>query len=170
MDAARPPFSARERCTYHSYFDPQYRALISMANSLSRGGSVELKRRSSPSFWTRSASSGLRRRTPKEPRTLPRGPPAMASCTCFWASVIRSFGKSGKRSVDMSDLLWQEQYHTPRGSAPVIWYAAPFPFIGGVHGAARHSISGNPRLLSRRRGPFGGSWSDLGSGQATLRR
>ena len=43
MASARPAFTARGRWANHSYFDSQKRALMMMANSLSRGGSEELE-------------------------------------------------------------------------------------------------------------------------------
>ena len=90
---------ASGRCAYHSYFEPQKRALMMMASSLSRAGSEEANRRCAPTRWTVSASSGLRSRTLKGPRAPPRGPLTIPSYARFCASVIWSRVNSGKRGM-----------------------------------------------------------------------
>ena len=72
-----PPLIAIGRCAKNSYFEPQKRALIRMAISLRRAGSTLLKRAYSPTFCTRSASSGLRSSALNGPRAPPRGPLTM---------------------------------------------------------------------------------------------
>ena len=50
IDSASPPLIASGLCEDHSYFESQKRALIIIANSLSRDGSELLNRRYSQTF------------------------------------------------------------------------------------------------------------------------
>src|SRR3954471_4814423 len=155
IDSARPPLSASGLCASHSYFDSQKRALIRIAISFSRAGSELLNLRYSPSFCTRSASSGLRSSGPKGPRTPPRGPPAMASSTRFWASVSLSRGMSGKRACAIAVV---ENARVKRAASILTDLARnPFPRGVGLAGGkmldrGRHEVR---RQLLRDRAELG---------------
>ena len=60
---SRPPAIASRWWANHSYCELQSRAVIRIANSFSRGGSELRKRMYSPTFCSRSASSGRRFQT-----------------------------------------------------------------------------------------------------------
>src|SRR3954469_17494595 len=99
MDGSRPAFSASGACAYHSYCEPHACAVIRIAISLMRLSSEVLKRIYSPTFCSRSASSGLRSHALNGPRRPPRGPDMMSSATLRCAGDILSSAIGAKRSA-----------------------------------------------------------------------
>src|SRR5262249_34190128 len=89
-----PALSARSWWPIHSVCELHCRAVIRIANSLSRAGMELLKRRYSPTRCVRSISSGLRNSTAFGPYgfSLPRGPPASSRAALSCASVISLSG------------------------------------------------------------------------------
>src|SRR5713226_2941296 len=94
MPALRPrgTWTSHSKCWVHSL------ETTSMVNSLIRCSSELWNRRYSPTFCSRSMSSGLRRRGMKGPFTPLRGPATISSAALRCASVILPAGNGGIRS------------------------------------------------------------------------
>ena len=56
--------------------------------------------------WAVAASCGRCSQTASGPRTPPRGPPAMVSCTARWAGVMASNARVGMRGMRLSPESW----------------------------------------------------------------
>ena len=99
IDGSSPALSASGACAYHSYCDPHACAVMMIAISLTRLSSEVLNRRYSPTFCSRSASSGLRSQALNGPRRPPLGPLMISSATLRCAGDILSSGIGAMRSA-----------------------------------------------------------------------
>ena len=88
IDWLSPAVCAARRCAYHSYCDVQWRAVMMMASSFSRGGIDEWKRIDAPNCCARSPISGLRSSTLNGPEAPRRSPEIRFSNIFFCAGVI----------------------------------------------------------------------------------
>src|SRR5438309_1117465 len=153
MSGARPAFSASRRWAYHSYCELQWRAVMRIANSFSRGGSELLKRMYSPILCARSASCGLRSSALNGPRTPPRGPPAISSYTLRWASFSSPTDSGLKRGASCANAAVASET-SAAASAPRYAFmslSSRDSVYGNVHQGHAVHRSRRPREVARGR-------------------